>query len=86
LPRLGAQSTHILVKSEGAGIASRTIRITPFTISSKGSHYPIKIGVQKDILSNKIDIYLKHMQNNEMYMCLYEIIRCKHNFSYNAFR
>ncbi|RWV89607.1 hypothetical protein GW17_00048238, partial [Ensete ventricosum] len=67
LPRLGAPSTHVWVKSEGAGRASRAQSITPFTISGKGSHYPTNTEIQKDI-SNKRDIYRKHMRNNEIYM------------------
>ncbi|RRT49942.1 hypothetical protein B296_00030615 [Ensete ventricosum] len=51
----------------------RALSITPFTISSKGSHYPTNIGVQKDI-SNKSRIYRKHMRNNEIYMYQYEAI------------
>ncbi|RRT74437.1 hypothetical protein B296_00010178, partial [Ensete ventricosum] len=73
LPRLGAPSTHVWVKSEGAGRASWAQSITPFTISSKGSHYPTNIGVQKNI-SNKSGIYRKHMRNNKTYMCQYEAI------------
>ncbi|RWV88917.1 hypothetical protein GW17_00048962 [Ensete ventricosum] len=57
--------------------ASRALSITPFIISSKSSHYPTNTKVQMDILSNKIGIYRKHMHNNKIYMCLYEIIRCK---------
>ncbi|RRT63307.1 hypothetical protein B296_00026063 [Ensete ventricosum] len=46
----------------------RALSITPFTISDKGSHYPINTIVQKDI-GNKISIYQKHMRNNKIYMC-----------------
>ncbi|RWW36703.1 hypothetical protein BHE74_00058255 [Ensete ventricosum] len=49
------------------------LSITPFTVSSKGSHCPINTGVQKDI-SNKFDIYWKHMRNNKSYMRLNIII------------
>ncbi|RWV85168.1 hypothetical protein BHE74_00050083 [Ensete ventricosum] len=52
----------------GAGRASQALRITPFTISGKCSHYPINIRVQKD-MSNKSSIYHKHMRNKEIYMC-----------------
>ncbi|RRT38222.1 hypothetical protein B296_00034672 [Ensete ventricosum] len=49
------------------------LRITQFTISSKGSHCPTNTGVQKD-MSNKFGIYQKHMRNNKSYMCLNRII------------
>ncbi|RRT58450.1 hypothetical protein B296_00018140, partial [Ensete ventricosum] len=54
LLRLGAPSTHIWVKSYGAGKASQALSITPFTISSKGSYYPTNTRVQKDIMNNNI--------------------------------
>ncbi|RRT39392.1 hypothetical protein B296_00025608, partial [Ensete ventricosum] len=60
LPRLGAPSTHVWVKSEGAGKASRAQSIAPFTISSKGSYYHTNTRIQKD-MSNKRDIYRKHI-------------------------
>ncbi|RWW30958.1 hypothetical protein BHE74_00058029 [Ensete ventricosum] len=63
----------------------RALSITPFTISSKGSHYPTNTGVQKD-MSNKSGIYQKHMRNNEIYMYQYETIRCQHNHSQFVFR
>ncbi|RRT57572.1 hypothetical protein B296_00000670 [Ensete ventricosum] len=52
---------------------------TPFIIYGKGSHYPTNTIVQKNI-SNKSDIYRKHMRNNEIYMFQYEAIRCNINF------
>ncbi|RRT48081.1 hypothetical protein B296_00012189, partial [Ensete ventricosum] len=47
LPRLRAPSTHIWVKSVGAGKASRDLSTIPFTISGKGiklshKHHSIK--------------------------------------------
>ncbi|RWV80756.1 hypothetical protein GW17_00057919 [Ensete ventricosum] len=51
----------------GGWQSTRALSITPFTISGKGSNYPINIGVQKD-MSNKFGIYQKHMQNNKSYM------------------
>ncbi|RWV95516.1 hypothetical protein GW17_00041852, partial [Ensete ventricosum] len=36
LPRLGAPSTHVWVKSVGAGRASRALSTIPFTIYGKG--------------------------------------------------
>ncbi|RWW63702.1 hypothetical protein BHE74_00029093, partial [Ensete ventricosum] len=84
LPRLGAPSTHVWVKSEGVGRTSQAQNITPFTISGKGSHYPTNSRVQKD-MSNKSDIYRKHMRNNKIYMCQYEAIRCQHKHSQFAF-
>ncbi|RRT52193.1 hypothetical protein B296_00046950 [Ensete ventricosum] len=51
----------------------QALSITPFTISDKGSHYPTNTGVQKDI-SNKFDIYRKHMRNNKSCMGLNRII------------
>ncbi|RRT56617.1 hypothetical protein B296_00031724, partial [Ensete ventricosum] len=54
LPRLGASSTHVWVKSERTDRASRAQNITPFTISDKGSYYPINIGVQKDLRTMKL--------------------------------
>ncbi|RZR97741.1 hypothetical protein BHM03_00027000, partial [Ensete ventricosum] len=86
LLHLGSSSTHVWVKSEVAARASQALSITPFTISSKGSHYLINTIVQKSILSNKIGIYRKHIRNNKVYMCLYETIRCKHKPLHNAFR
>ncbi|RRT42069.1 hypothetical protein B296_00043370, partial [Ensete ventricosum] len=71
LPRLGAPSTHIWVKSKGADRASRAQSITLFTIFGKGSHYPTNTRVQKD-MSNKSGIYRKHMRNNEIYICQHE--------------
>ncbi|RRT69837.1 hypothetical protein B296_00016818 [Ensete ventricosum] len=53
--------------------STRALSITPFTISGKGSHYPTNTRVQKD-MSNKFDIYRKHMQNNKSYMHLNRII------------
>ncbi|RWV77481.1 hypothetical protein GW17_00061678 [Ensete ventricosum] len=49
------------------------LSITHFIISGKGSHCPTNTGVQKD-MSNKFDIYRKHMWNNKSYMCLNKII------------
>ncbi|RWW27236.1 hypothetical protein GW17_00008345 [Ensete ventricosum] len=49
--------------------STQALSITPFTISGKGSHCPINIGVQKDI-SNKFGIYRKYIRNNKSYMCL----------------
>ncbi|RRT49907.1 hypothetical protein B296_00002351 [Ensete ventricosum] len=49
------------------------LSITPFIISSKGSHYPTNTRVQKN-MSNEFDIYHKHMWNNESYMRLNRII------------
>ncbi|RWV93975.1 hypothetical protein GW17_00043526 [Ensete ventricosum] len=40
---------------------------TPLTISGKGSHCSINTGVQKN-MSNKFDIYRKHMWNNKSYI------------------
>ncbi|RRT31551.1 hypothetical protein B296_00032931 [Ensete ventricosum] len=49
------------------------LSITSFTISDKESHCPTNTGVQKD-MSNKFDIYQKHLQNNKSYICLNRII------------
>ncbi|RZS28127.1 hypothetical protein BHM03_00061687 [Ensete ventricosum] len=57
----------------GSRQSTRALSITPFTISGKGSYYPTNTGVQKD-MSNKFDIYRKHMQNNKLYMILNRII------------
>ncbi|RWW23578.1 hypothetical protein BHE74_00038422, partial [Ensete ventricosum] len=84
-PRLGAPSTHVWVKSEEVGRASRAQSITPFAISGKGSHYPTNTRVQKD-MSNKSGIYRKHMWNNKTYMCQYEAIRCQHKHLQFVFR
>ncbi|RWV85088.1 hypothetical protein GW17_00053146 [Ensete ventricosum] len=51
----------------------RALSITPFIISSKGSHCPINTRVQKD-MSNKFGLYRKHMQNNKSCMHLNRII------------
>ncbi|RWV78303.1 hypothetical protein GW17_00060745 [Ensete ventricosum] len=51
----------------------RALSITPFTISSEGSHCPTNIRVQKD-LSNEFSIYQKHIWNNKSYMHLNRII------------
>ncbi|RWW25372.1 hypothetical protein BHE74_00052985 [Ensete ventricosum] len=51
----------------------RALSITPFIISTKGSHCPTNTKVQKD-MSNKFGIYLKHMWNNKSYMRLNRII------------
>ncbi|RRT67896.1 hypothetical protein B296_00024041, partial [Ensete ventricosum] len=40
LPRLGAPSTHVWVKLEGADRASQALSIIPFTIFDKGPKYP----------------------------------------------
>ncbi|RWW49539.1 hypothetical protein BHE74_00044285 [Ensete ventricosum] len=58
----------------------RALSITPFNISGKGSHCPINTGVQKDI-SNKFDIYRKHMPNNKSYMHLNRIIEYNINYT-----
>ncbi|RRT32316.1 hypothetical protein B296_00059222 [Ensete ventricosum] len=57
----------------GGRHSMQALSITPFTISSKGSHCPTNIGVQKD-MSNEFDIYRKHMGNNKSYMRLNRII------------
>ncbi|RRT36920.1 hypothetical protein B296_00042957 [Ensete ventricosum] len=57
----------------GGRQSTQALSITPFTISSKGSHCPTNTGVQKD-MSNKFDIYRKHMRNNKSYMHLNRII------------
>ncbi|RRT53504.1 hypothetical protein B296_00002451 [Ensete ventricosum] len=49
------------------------LSITLFTIFGKGSYCPIDTGVQKH-MSNKFDIYRKHMQNNKSYMRLNRVI------------
>ncbi|RRT38249.1 hypothetical protein B296_00046603 [Ensete ventricosum] len=51
----------------------QALSITPFTISSKGSHCPTNTGVQKH-MSNEFSIYRKHMRNNKSYMHLNRII------------
>ncbi|RRT35770.1 hypothetical protein B296_00035027, partial [Ensete ventricosum] len=72
LPRLRAPSTWVkLVEADRASQALSTI---PYIISGKDPEYPTNTRVQKD-MSNKSDIYRKHMQNNEIYMCLYKAIR-----------
>ncbi|RRT71525.1 hypothetical protein B296_00017902 [Ensete ventricosum] len=53
--------------------STRALSITPFIISSIGSHCPTNTGVQKD-MSNKFGIYRKHMRNNKSYMYLNRII------------
>ncbi|RRT52195.1 hypothetical protein B296_00016180 [Ensete ventricosum] len=40
----------------------------PFTISGKGSKHPTNTRVQRD-MSNKSNIYRKHIWNNEIYLC-----------------
>ncbi|RWW05973.1 hypothetical protein GW17_00030730 [Ensete ventricosum] len=57
----------------GGQQSTRALRITPFTISGKGSHCPTNIKVQKD-MSNEFGIYQKHMQDNKSYMHLNKII------------
>ncbi|RWW29113.1 hypothetical protein BHE74_00042176 [Ensete ventricosum] len=57
----------------GGRQSTSALSITPFTISSKGSHCLTNIGVQKD-MNNKFGIYQKHMRNNKSYMCLNRII------------
>ncbi|RWV97719.1 hypothetical protein GW17_00039473 [Ensete ventricosum] len=57
----------------GGRQSTRSLSITPFTISGKGSHCPTNTGVQKD-MSNKFDIYRKHMWNKKSYMHLNRII------------
>ncbi|RWV96310.1 hypothetical protein GW17_00040991 [Ensete ventricosum] len=57
----------------GGRQSTRALSIASFTISGKGSHCPTNIGVQKD-MSNKFDIYRKHMRNNKSYMHLNRII------------
>ncbi|RWW59938.1 hypothetical protein BHE74_00033092 [Ensete ventricosum] len=57
----------------GGWQSTRALSITPFTISSKGSHCLTNTRVQKD-MSNEFDIYHKHMRNNKSYMCLNRII------------
>ncbi|RZS11601.1 hypothetical protein BHM03_00042952, partial [Ensete ventricosum] len=57
-PHLGAPSTHVWVKSEGAGRASRALSITPFIISTKGSYYPKNTIVQKEHMNNEISTYI----------------------------
>ncbi|RRT52601.1 hypothetical protein B296_00039684 [Ensete ventricosum] len=53
--------------------------ITLFTIFDKGSHCPTNTEVRKD-MSNKFDIYRKHMRNNKSYMHLNRII--EYNIDY----
>ncbi|RRT64461.1 hypothetical protein B296_00040006, partial [Ensete ventricosum] len=84
-PRLGASSTPCLSEVIGGRQNTRALRITLFTISGKGSHYLTNTGVQKD-MSNKSDIYQKHMRNNKIYMYQYEAIRYQHKYSKFAFR
>ncbi|RZS11933.1 hypothetical protein BHM03_00043299 [Ensete ventricosum] len=57
----------------GGWQSTRTLSITPFTISGKGSHCLTNTGVQKDI-SNKFGIYRKHMRNNKSCIHLNRII------------
>ncbi|RWV90957.1 hypothetical protein BHE74_00047960, partial [Ensete ventricosum] len=57
-----------LSEVNGANKTSQTLSIIPFTISSTGPELSHNTIVQKD-MSNKIDIYHKHMRNNEIYMC-----------------
>ncbi|RRT31307.1 hypothetical protein B296_00057652 [Ensete ventricosum] len=57
----------------GGRQSTRALSITLFTISSKGSHCPTNTRVQKD-MSNKFDIYRKHMRNNKSYIHLNRII------------
>ncbi|RZS20000.1 hypothetical protein BHM03_00052467 [Ensete ventricosum] len=57
----------------GGRQSTRALSITPFTISSNGSHCPTNTGVQKD-MSNEFGIYQKHMRNNKSYMRLNRII------------
>ncbi|RWV92016.1 hypothetical protein GW17_00045652 [Ensete ventricosum] len=58
----------------GGKQSTRALSITPFTISSKGSHCPTNTGVQKD-MSNEFGIYRKHKRNNKSIMCLNRIIK-----------
>ncbi|RWW54266.1 hypothetical protein BHE74_00039170 [Ensete ventricosum] len=62
-----------LIKVIGGRQSTQALSITPFTISSKGSHCPTNTGVQND-MSNEFDIYRKHMRNNKSYMRLNRII------------
>ncbi|RWW72122.1 hypothetical protein BHE74_00020089 [Ensete ventricosum] len=64
----------------GGRQSMRALSITPFIISSKGSHYLTNTRVQKDI-SNKSGIYRKHMRNNEIYMYQYEAIQYQYKHS-----
>ncbi|RRT70731.1 hypothetical protein B296_00013886 [Ensete ventricosum] len=53
--------------------STRALSITPFTIYGNGSYCCTNTRVQKD-MSNKFDIYRKHMRNNKSYMHLNRII------------
>ncbi|RWW01662.1 hypothetical protein GW17_00035284 [Ensete ventricosum] len=67
-------SIHLRLSEDiGGQQSTRAISITLFTISGKGSHCPTNTEVQKD-MSNKFNIYQKHMRNNKSYMCLNRII------------
>ncbi|RWV77277.1 hypothetical protein GW17_00061914, partial [Ensete ventricosum] len=57
----------------------------PFIVSGKGPESIPQTSEYKRTGTIKMSIYLKHMRNNEKYMCQYETVRCKHKLSHRAF-
>ncbi|RWW13255.1 hypothetical protein GW17_00023046 [Ensete ventricosum] len=72
-PTFGSSIHPRLSKVRGGRQSTQALSITLFAISSKGSHWPTNIEVQKD-MSNAFGIYRKHIRNNKSYIRLNRII------------
>ncbi|RRT31983.1 hypothetical protein B296_00056587 [Ensete ventricosum] len=71
---MSRSSIHPLLSEVIGGQQSmQALSRTPFTIYDKCSYCPTNTVVQKD-MSNKFDIYRKHMRSNKSYRCQNRII------------
>ncbi|RZR95365.1 hypothetical protein BHM03_00024210, partial [Ensete ventricosum] len=79
LLRLGAPSTHVWVKSEGAGRAPRAQNSNSLYHFWQRYILSHKHRSTKGCVNNEIGIHRKHMRNNETCMRLYRTIQCDIN-------